>query len=89
MENDKPIRGPLEAMVYALELIFADSQTRANRNRDLIPDHPMGIKFKRRMEIEMDINEILHILRNPYGKSKEEIRQAMLQAANLIESKLC
>jgi hypothetical protein len=31
-------------------------------------------------------HEILHILRNPYGHSPEEIRQAQLDAADDIEA---
>jgi predicted DNA-binding protein (UPF0278 family) len=31
-------------------------------------------------------NEILHILRNPYGHSQEEIRQAQLDSADEIEN---
>jgi hypothetical protein len=33
----------------------------------------------------MDANTLLHILRNPYGHSSEEIRNARLGAADLIE----
>lgn len=33
----------------------------------------------------MDTQEILHILRNPYGKSEDEIRTAQLAACNRIE----
>jgi hypothetical protein len=33
-------------------------------------------------------HEILHILRNPFGHSQEEIRQAQLDAADEIENLL-
>ncbi len=33
----------------------------------------------------MSINEILHILRNPYGHVEDEIREARLAACNEIE----
>jgi hypothetical protein len=33
----------------------------------------------------MDIKKVLHILRNPYDFSKEEIKEARLKAADLIE----
>ena len=34
----------------------------------------------------MTRDEILHILRNPHGKSAEEVRNARLEACNLIEA---
>lgn len=34
----------------------------------------------------MKRHDILHILRNPYGRSSEEIRQAQLAACDEIES---
>ena len=33
----------------------------------------------------MTKNEILHILRNPYGWTEDEVRRARLEAADLIE----
>lgn len=33
----------------------------------------------------MTTHEILHIIRNPLGKSEEEVRQARIDAADLIE----
>jgi len=33
----------------------------------------------------MTTNKILHIIRNPYGWSEEEVRQARIAAADLIE----
>ena len=34
-----------------------------------------------------ELRDILHILRNPYGHSQEEIRQVALAAAALLESR--
>lgn len=36
-------------------------------------------------EIWTNENKILHILRNPYGFTEDEIRAARLEACNLIE----
>jgi hypothetical protein len=32
-----------------------------------------------------EINRVLHIIRNPYGWSEEEVRAARLKAADIIE----
>ena len=37
----------------------------------------------------METKKILHILRNPYGKSSEEIREAQLTACDLLDEKWC
>ena len=34
----------------------------------------------------MDVHTILHLLRNPYGYSDELLREARLQAADMIEA---